>query len=38
MQDKLTMGAERFIRAVTEFVFVEDKPEKADVIFIPGSR
>jgi uncharacterized SAM-binding protein YcdF (DUF218 family) len=38
MQDKLTMGAERFIHAVTEFVFVEDKPEKADVIFIPGSR
>lgn len=38
MQDKLTMGAERFIRAVTEFIFVEDKPEKADVIFIPGSR
>ena len=38
MQDKLTMGAEGFIRAVTEFVFVEDKPEKADVILIPGSR
>lgn len=38
MQDKLTIGAERFIRAVTEFIFVEDKPERADVIFIPGSR
>lgn len=38
MQDKLTAGAERFIRAVTEFIFVEDQPEKADVIFIPGSR
>lgn len=38
MQDKLTSGAERFIRAVTEFIFVEDPPEKADVIFIPGSR
>ena len=38
MQSKLTMGAEGFVRAVTEFVFVEDKPEKADVIFIPGSR
>lgn len=38
MQDKLTAGAERFIRAVTEFIFVEDKPEPADVIFIPGSR
>lgn len=38
MQDKLTMGAERFIRAVSDFIFVEDAPEKADVIFIPGSR
>lgn len=38
MQDKLTSGAERFIRAVTDFIFVEDQPEKADVIFIPGSR
>lgn len=38
MQDKLTMGADRFIQAVTEFIFVEDQPEKADVIFIPGSR
>lgn len=38
MQSKLTMGAEGFIRAVTEFVFVEDQPEKADVIFLPGSR
>ena len=35
---KLTPGAERFIRAVTEFIFVEDQPEKADVIFVPGSR
>ena len=31
-------GAERFIRAVTDFIFVEDAPEKADVILIPGSR
>ncbi len=38
MQDKLTPGAERFIRAVTDFIFVEDKPEAADVIFVPGSR
>ncbi len=38
MQDKLTAGAERFIRAVTEFIFVEDAPEPADVIFVPGSR
>jgi len=38
MQDKLTAGAERFIRAVTEFIFVEEQPEKADVILVPGSR
>ena len=38
MQDKMTMGTERFIRAVTEFIYVEDQPEKADVIFVPGSR
>lgn len=38
MPDKLTAGAERFIRAVTDFVYVEDPPEKADVIFVPGSR
>lgn len=38
MQGKLTPGAERYIRAVTDFIFVEDQPEKADVIFIPGSR
>ena len=38
MQDKLPMGTERFIRAVTDFIFVEDPPEKADVILIPGSR
>ena len=38
MQDKLMAGAESFIRAVTDFIYVEDKPEKADVIFVPGSR
>lgn len=38
MQDKLSAGAERFIRAVTEFIFVEEPPEKADVILVPGSR
>lgn len=32
------MGAERFIRAVTDFIYVEDQPEKADVILVPGSR
>ena len=38
MQNKTDAGAARFIRAVTDFIFVEDPPEKADVIFIPGSR
>lgn len=38
MEHRLTAGAERYIRAVTDFIFVEDKPEKADVILIPGSR
>lgn len=38
MQEKLSAGAEAFIRAVTDFVFVEHPPEKADVILIPGSR
>lgn len=38
MADKRTAGAEDFIRAVTEFIFVQDAPEKADVILIPGSR
>lgn len=38
MQSKLTKGAENFIRAMSDFVFVEDQPQKADVIFLPGSR
>lgn len=38
MEDKLTAGVERFIRAVTDFIYVVDPPEKADVIFVPGSR
>ncbi len=38
MDSKLTPGAEGFIRAVTDFIFVEDRPEKADVILIPGGR
>ncbi len=28
---------ERFFQAVTEFIFVEDAPDQADVIFLPGS-
>ncbi len=35
---QLTAGAERFIHAVNDFIFVEDAPEQADVILIPGSR
>lgn len=38
MQEKLSAGAEGFVRAVTDFVFVEHPPERADVILIPGSR
>ncbi len=34
----LNAGAERFIRAVTDFIYVSDAPEKADVILVPGSR
>ncbi len=30
--------AQPFIEAVTEFIFVQDKPERADVILVPGSR
>ena len=26
-----------FIDEYTEFVFLEDEPEKADIIFLPGS-
>lgn len=25
-----------FIREITSFIFIEDKPEKADIIFVPG--
>ena len=25
-----------FVQDITEFIFVEHKPEKADIIFIPG--
>lgn len=27
---------EEFIKEITSFIFVEDKPEKADIIFVPG--
>lgn len=32
-----SQGANRFIAAVSDFVFTEDVPQKSDVIFIPGS-
>ena len=28
----------KFIEDITDFIFVEDKPEKADIIFIPGGN
>ena len=34
---KLTLGAAGYIRAVGDFVFVEDAPEQADIIFVPGA-
>lgn len=37
MDSKLTLGAEGYIRAVGDFVFVEDAPERADIIFVPGA-
>jgi len=29
---------ERFFDCITEFIFVEDKPERADVILVPGGN
>lgn len=37
MASDLTLGAEGFIRAVTNFIYVENAPQKADVIFVPGA-
>lgn len=37
METKLALGAETYVRAVSEFIFVEDAPEKSDVIFVPGA-
>ena len=37
MDNKLTIGAAGYIRAVGDFVFVEDAPEQADIIFVPGA-
>ena len=37
MENKLSLGAETFVRAVSDFIFVEDEPRRSDVIFIPGA-
>lgn len=34
---ELTQGAAAYIRAVNDFIFVEDEPVDSDVIFIPGN-
>lgn len=28
---------DEFLKQIEEFIFIEDKPEKADVIFVPGN-
>ena len=28
---------ERFLDQISDFIFVEDKPERADIIFVPGN-
>lgn len=33
----MDFGERNFIKEITSFIFVEDKPEKADIIFVPGS-
>jgi uncharacterized SAM-binding protein YcdF (DUF218 family) len=32
----MELAGRNFIREITSFIFVEDKPEKADIIFVPG--
>ena len=32
----MELGGMDFIRDITSFIFVEDKPKKADIIFVPG--
>ena len=34
----MTQGARAFIQAVNDFLFLEDAPEQADILFVPGSR
>ena len=28
---------EEFLKQTEDFIFIDDKPEKADVIFVPGN-
>lgn len=35
--EEVSPCAEGFIRAVSDFIFVEDEPEPSDVIFVPGA-
>lgn len=28
---------EKFLKQTEDFIFIDDKPEKADVIFVPGN-
>ena len=28
---------EEFLKQIEDFIYIEDKPEKADVIFVPGN-
>lgn len=37
MENKLTLGAQALVQGITDFIFVENAPEKSDVIFIPGA-
>lgn len=33
----MTLGAETLVKSITDFIFVEDEPQRSDVIFIPGN-
>ncbi len=35
--EEIAPGAQAFIRAVSDFIFVDDAPAPSDVIFVPGS-
>lgn len=38
MNMKADMQYEDFLKKIEEFIFVENKAEKADIIFVPGNR